>query len=79
MAKQKSKEEKSDFQTILENLEKKYGLERPDPQSLTVISTKSSSLRNVLRMLAPTNLFPAAKDRKPISAGPCPLPSTLTP
>jgi recombination protein RecA len=44
----KIKELKSDFQTTLETLEKKYGLHRASPEDLTIVSTGSIQLNQAM-------------------------------
>lgn len=46
----KIKESKTDNQTALESLERKYGMERPDPKSLTIISTGSLQLDQAMHV-----------------------------
>lgn len=46
----KIKEEKSNFQTILEELEKKYGMGRPNINDLTIVSTGSLQLNQAMQI-----------------------------
>jgi len=46
----KDKPEKQSFEEILRSLEQKYGLERPDPKSLTIVSTGSLQLNQAMKV-----------------------------
>jgi protein RecA len=46
----RTKQEKSDFETTLSELEKKYGMNRVDPKELTVVSTGSLQLDRAMKI-----------------------------
>lgn len=46
----RTKQEKTDFETTLSELEKKYGMNRVDPEELTIVSTGSLQLNQAMRI-----------------------------